>query len=123
MNEIRWKAYRAVRRVWDFFRYDIHQGVWNLVMFFPVVWRWRGWDFSYDYGVFMRAIELHRRTLQKYHTHINWKRDVAGMGLTLLRWEMYLDEDAKHLLSPNDELRIWELMHDHLKRNARGWWD
>jgi len=45
------------------------------------------------------------------------------MGLTLLRWEMYLDEDAKHLLSPNDELRIWELMHDHLKRNARGWWD
>ena len=138
----RWKAYRAVVRVWDFFRYDIHQGLRNLWLFFPVVWRWRGWDFSYDYVVFMRAIELHRRTLLKYHSSAEWKRDVMGMDLTLKRWDLYLDPNTDHLMAfiekhgqpmewsrevtigcMDDELRVWDLMHDHLKRNARGWWD
>ena len=114
---------RAVRRVRDFFRYDIHQGVRNLVLFFPVIWRWRGWDFGHDYEVFMRAIELHRRALLKCHTHACFQRDAAGMDLTLQRWRLFQDVDAEHLLHPDDELKVWDLMHDHLKRNARGWWD
>jgi len=122
-DKLRWKAYRALRRIYDFFRYDIHQGVQNLVLFFPVIWYWRGWDYYHDYAVFMRAIELHRRTLLKYHSHTCWKRDVAGMGLALQRWRLFVDEEAEHLLSWDDELRVWDLMHDHMKRNARGWWD
>ena len=142
MKELRWKMYRAVRRIWDLFRYDIHQGVRNLVLFFPVIWRWRGWDYGHDYSVFMRAIELHRRTLLKYHMHYRWERDAAGMDLTLKRWDHFNDPGADHLMAfiekhgepgewtremslgyMDDENRIWDLMHDHLKRNARGWWD
>lgn len=118
-----WKFRRVLRRIRDFFRYDIHQGLRNLVLFFPVIWRWRGWSFDYDYAVFMRSIELHHRTLLGFHSSTNWKRDAAGMDLTLQRWALCLDEDAEHLLHPDDETQVWDLMHDHLKRNARGWWD
>ena len=38
---------KTIKRVWNFFRYDIHQGVRNLFYFFPVVWKYRVWDYEY----------------------------------------------------------------------------
>jgi len=112
------KLRRRLRRIWEFLRYDVHQGVYALALFFPVIWKWRGWDFCYDFDVFMRAVELHRRNLIKHHTHAQWKRDLASMGLTLTRWRIYNEtSDWK------TEQRVWELMMDHVKRNAQSWWD
>ena len=121
-----WKYQRGAVRVLDFFRYDTHQGVRNLIMFFPVVWRWRGWSHEYDYDVFMRAIELHRRSLLKFHHHEHWEREAAGMDLTLRRWDYILngwEQEEDILVGADNEQRVWRLMHDHLKRNAQKWWE
>ena len=137
-----WKYERAAARVWDFFHHDLYRGVRNLVLFFPVVWRWRSWDFAHDYDIFMRAIELHRNALLKFSRHEKWQRDVAGMGIVLRRWVMFSDQDGDHLKAFCEEHgdpltwdrettlkviayehELWDLMHDHLKRHARGWWD
>ena len=113
-----WKYQRGAVRVCDFFRYDIYQGVRNLVLFFPVVWRWRAWSHEYDYNVFMRAIALHRESHARNHSHEHWQRSVAGMDLTLRRWEFIQKTDDWEM-----EKKVWDLMHDHLKNNAEGWWD
>lgn len=119
MNAKRWwKMYRGARGVRTFFLRDIPQGLRNLALFFPVVWRWRWWDFSYDYDLFMRAIELHRKALLRQHMHVHWRRDAHSMDLTLLRWQAFKDSEDW-----DEEMKVWDLMHDHLKRNARGWWD
>ena len=113
-----WKYERGVKKVWDFFRYDIHQGVRNLFLFFPVVLRWRAWDFGYDYDLLMRAIELHCESHAKNQRHVHWQRSVYGMNLTVERWRLF-----KETLNWEEEEKLWNLIHEHLKRNARGWWD
>ena len=111
--------YHRMKPFLDFFRYDLKYGISNLVLFFGVVWRWRGWSHEYDYEIFMRAIALHQRKLLKFHSHEHWQRDVAGMDLTLKRWRLLQDGE----LHWRTEKKVWDLMHDHLKNNAEGWWD
>jgi hypothetical protein len=113
-----WKYWRGAIKVKDFFRYDIWHGTRNLWNFFPVVWRWRGWSHEYDYDVFMRAIMLHRRTLERFHSHEGWQFDSAEMKLLITRWELW-----KESLDPDEEARLWHLIHMTLERSARGWWD
>lgn len=119
-DPLRYKILRLVTRIYRFFRHGIWRGTRNLILFFPVIWEWRSWDYSFDYEIFMRAIELHKRALIKFHYHTNWERDVNSMDLILQRWR-YLD--ANPPIYWDEEDKVWGLMHDHLRNNARNWWD
>lgn len=126
---------RWARAVHDFFRYDLHHGIRNLILFFGAVWKWREWDYVYDYRIFMRAIELHRAALRRRHHHLHWKRDAASMDLVLRRWKLFEDRYGARLWNrlgwdrgefiafDERQQKAWDLMHDHLKRSAQGWWD
>lgn len=35
-------------KTWDFIRYDVPNGVKNLVYFFPTVWKFRKWDYGFQ---------------------------------------------------------------------------
>lgn len=43
----------TIKDIWYNFKY----GIKNLYRFFWVVWRWRGWDFSYNLNLFARGLE------------------------------------------------------------------
>lgn len=42
-----YRFFRFFRSIWWFFRYDIHQGIGNLVRWFPIIWHDRDWDQNY----------------------------------------------------------------------------
>jgi len=46
-----------VRQVYDFFRYDIHQGIASLIYFFRVIFRFRRWDYTFQLDVIQRMLE------------------------------------------------------------------
>jgi len=55
-EKIYYPTYRAVVRFYDFFRYDIHQGVGNLIRWFPVIWRDRDYDEHYLFAVMKKKL-------------------------------------------------------------------
>ena len=117
LEELWWKLYRGTRRVRLFLRRDISYGIRNLVLFFPAVWNYRGWDYQYSYELFMRALDLQRKHISECRNHTEWERDVASIDVVLEHWRVF-EEDGDL-----EDDGVWDLMHDHLKRNARGWWD
>jgi hypothetical protein len=51
-------------KIYDFFRYDIHQGVHNLIRFFPIVWKFRPWDFCFALIIFKKGLEILSKTIE-----------------------------------------------------------
>lgn len=45
-----WKA-------WDFLRYDLPEGIKNLRFFFPVIWRYRDWDYNFQLRILKKSLE------------------------------------------------------------------
>jgi hypothetical protein len=52
-----------MRKVWDFFRYDIPQGVPNLFRWFVIIWQDRDWDQYF----LLRILELKFRRMAELH--------------------------------------------------------
>ena len=43
-------------KVWDFIRYDIPEGISNLIYFFPIIWNFRKWDYNFQLSVFKHSL-------------------------------------------------------------------
>lgn len=117
---------RLIDAAVDFLR-NVKYGLRNLVLFLPIVWRWRGWDFQYSYEVFMHALKLQGQHLEKYHIHEDWKVDVAAINHTLDLWERFYDNElwitGTVVQASNAEEEAWRDLHTHLREHARNWWD
>lgn len=55
------------RNLYNFFRYDIHQGIAALIYFFPVIWRFRRWDYSFQLAVIKRMLQNCDKHWHKSH--------------------------------------------------------
>jgi len=53
-------------KTWDFFRYDLHNGIKNIFFFWKVIWRYRSWDSSFQMRILARSLEPLSHTLE-YH--------------------------------------------------------
>lgn len=53
-------------QAWDFFRYDLVQGIKNIFFFWKVIWQYRSWDSSYQMKILSRSLEPLANTLE-YH--------------------------------------------------------
>lgn len=53
-------------KTWDFFRYDLHNGIKNIFFFWKVIWRYRSWDSSFQMRILARSLEQLAHTLE-YH--------------------------------------------------------
>lgn len=53
-------------QTWDFFRYDLHNGIKNIFFFWKVIWRYRSWDSSFQMRILARSLEPLAHTLE-YH--------------------------------------------------------
>lgn len=55
---------KTLIKIYDFFRYDIPQGVHNLIRFFPVIWKFRSWDYIYALIVFKKCLEFLSKSIE-----------------------------------------------------------
>ncbi len=85
--------------------------------FAPMVWAWRGWDHEYSYDLFLFGLGRTAVSIKKHRNHEEWMRDVGSINYLLEVWLAYRDSETLE-----DEERLWVRFHDHLKKDARRWW-
>ena len=56
-----------LRGIYDFFRYDIPQGIATVIYFFPVIWRFRRWDYGFQLAVIKRMLQNCDKHWHKSH--------------------------------------------------------
>ena len=82
-----------LRGIYDFFRYDITQCIATVVYFFPVIWRFRRWDYGFQLAVIKRMLQNCDKHWHK--SHYLGKEFTHGRIKVLLRmldrYESYWD--------------------------------
>ena len=61
-------------QAWDFFRYDLVQGIKNIFFFWKVIWQYRSWDSSYQMKILSRSLEPLAHTLEHYGSEVDEPR-------------------------------------------------
>lgn len=64
-----------LKRMYDYCRYDIPQGLKNLVIWFPTVWRDRQWDHHYIYIMLRQKLHVAEQSIRYHGYHLNHIRD------------------------------------------------
>lgn len=85
-----------LRKVHDFFRYDIKQGIRNLVRWFPAVWKDRDWDHIFLYDIMRSKLKMMEKFQFNHgicisHKEISHKIKVCRILLDRLSKDEYLD--------------------------------
>lgn len=80
---------------------NIKNGFINIWKWLPVIWKDRGYDHRYIYDVLHHKLILQKESLTRYHSHVDWKRDVAKIQLCInlidrVREETYHEEYMKY---------------------------
>jgi len=52
INQERWYW-----KTWDFFRYDLNNGIRNIFFFWKVIWNFRSWDYTFQMRLLSRSLE------------------------------------------------------------------
>lgn len=65
-EEIDLWVYINLKPIYDFFRYDIHNGIRNFWNFKKEIWNYRPWDYHYNIMLFSKSIDLSSKSIDKY---------------------------------------------------------
>lgn len=66
-EEIYYPCYRFVRNIKNFFRYDIHQGIKRLIIYFPIIWRDRDWDWYFLADLMEFKLRRMQKVMERGH--------------------------------------------------------
>lgn len=78
------KGERIVRDIINFLRYDIKRGVWNLIRWFPVVWKDRNWDQYYIYCILHHKLNLMEKNIRSNNNHTRAIKDANDIKKCVL---------------------------------------
>lgn len=70
-----------IERVYDFFRYDVPQGIKSLVYWFPVIWQDRTWDHAYVYRILRHKLTQMISDFEKHVNYIGVEKDIKRMKI------------------------------------------
>ena len=118
---------RLIRSIYYFFRRDIPRGMSNLFKFFPVVWRFRPWDYSFN-------LDLLLRSLKYTHSCIDIGVEVDETRIPKVeaidRVVVLIDRHVNECLTWHTECHEWKELwrivsgdKDVPGSDMRGWWD
>jgi len=61
-------------KTYEFFRYDLIQGIKNIVFFWRVIWNFRSWDSNFQMKILARSLEPLAHTLEHYGNEVKIPR-------------------------------------------------
>ncbi len=65
---------RIIRAIYHFFRSDIPYGIGNLIKFFPVVWKFRPWDYGFNLELLRHSLRYLLKTLDEHGMEVDETR-------------------------------------------------
>ena len=124
-RELWWAICRPFEAFWSFWRYRVPHGIGNLIAFAPVIWEWRGWDFTYTYELAVQAWERQADHVARNKNHTSWAEteDEIRRAVSLYREYEAADARASTLADMERVNEKWAELHDHLAKHSRKWWD
>ena len=60
--------------------YNIYYGIINLINYFPIIWKDRGYDYYFIYQLLQHKLKLTSKSLQKYGNFVNSEREVEVLN-------------------------------------------
>lgn len=76
---------KKLRNIW----YDIKEGVHNLIVWFPIIWKIRDFDYGYGVDLFIFYLKQLKKGITKYHNHLYWKNDIERIDKFLKMYDFY----------------------------------
>ena len=61
-------------KTYEFFRYDLHNGIKNIIFFWRVIWRFRSWDANFQMKILARSLEPLAHTLEHHGNEVEIPR-------------------------------------------------
>jgi len=127
--------FKRIRIAWR----DLLQGVQNLWIWFPVIWKDRYWDHYFLMVLMHKKLELMEKGILKNAIHVNYQRDAFQIKRCRLLLKRLIDSEVYH----NDEIRAklfgvdkqdyvtsdnrekfdLEYLFKYMTKHIRGWWD
>jgi hypothetical protein len=133
-------AYYLVRRkiidFYDFFRYDIHQGIRNLIIWFPIIWQDRSWDWDWLAKMMAFKLTLMVNGFEKYGHHVGNNKNVKRIRIcaNILK-RLQADDYDPYIQGTKQMTRLSvarssgqmknekELLFKLMEKHMMGWWD
>lgn len=107
------------------FIYDLRQGIRNLIHFFPIIWKFRPWDYQYNLDLLGKSLEL---TYQEMKDGVA-ENDQAVAEIDEVINRIYIMENNDYWLKYPGEVASkmeednWNRLMQLLKEGMQGWWN
>ena len=118
---------------------NLLRGVQNLVIWFPVIWKDRYWDYVFLFILMHHKLRLMEKGILKNAIHVNYQRDALQIKRCRLLLERLIDSEVYHnheikaklfgvdkqdyVTSDNREKFDLEYLFKYMTKHIRGWWD
>ena len=122
--------YWRIYAIYHFVRHDLWTGLSNLILFLPVIWRFKPWDYMYTLDVFDRCLKCQERYLLKHGHEVDEHRIPRVWAIRKFRTLFAEFQNADY--TPAGQFiwtRMWDIVKGEDPYNAknghdmRGWWD
>lgn len=116
---------------------DLIQGIYQLIYWFPVIFKNKDWDFTYTEIILLHQLKLqYKRFSDPSVTYVNWEEESAAKQLKALKiciillerlstdWYYqcdYKDKTATMLFIVEEQRR--KLLYHLMEKYSTGWWD
>ena len=91
-RKFRWLP-RPLVKIYDFFRYDIPQGIGSLILWFPVIWKDRWWDQYFIYKILHFKLKKMEQNTIKYGHHVGANKCAERMHVCVLLLDRLLKDE------------------------------
>jgi len=84
---------RIFNKVKDYIRYDVPQGIENLIKWFPVIWKNRDWDHYFIYVILRHKLHLTETHIREHDIHTNAQQDAAKIKKCVILLDRLIADD------------------------------
>jgi len=82
----------VVRKI-EYAWYDFKNGIKNLIMWFPIVWRDRNWDHTYIYRILRHKLYLTEMLIRNHGIHVRNIKDANKIKLCVNLLDRLINDD------------------------------
>lgn len=106
--------------------YDVVNGLRAVRYWFPVIWKWRNWDWSPSLEVIIHTFRGLEEAVRTGY-HVNGEKDAKNIRILIRHLERIRDRDVDGIISMEKMDRRdrydWERVSTLLRKHLRTWWD
>ena len=95
--------------------YNIYYGIINLINYFPIIWKDRGYDYYFIYQLLQHKLKLTSKSLQKYGNFVNSEREVEVLNTIIKLIER--EQTSYYDLESQKYYKKYKKLYEKVKKN------